>query len=162
MVNSVVAASRQSAANCDGISDGGFLPKANPLIRDAGALGGSANGLIGNPDTLSSNLEALSFDPEALSFNPDALSFDPETLSFDVGALIFDVLGRKSNCKSLISSNLRINPKNHLKKGIKFGKPTGRDEGARRRAILTWRRLGRACKLCREFKWRLSREMDGA
>ena len=130
-----------------------FSRKPTLLIRDAGALGGSANGLIGNPDTLSSNLEALSFDPdglsfdpEALSFNPDALSFDPETLSFDVGALIFDVLGRKSNCKSLISSNLRINPQNHLKKGIKFGKPTGRDEGARRRAILTWRRLGRACK----------------
>ena len=142
-----------------------FSRKPTPLIRDAGALGGSDNGLIGNPDTLSSNLEALSFDPdglsfdpEALGFNPDALSFDPETLSFDVGALIFDVLGRKSNCKSLISSNLRINPQNHLKKGIKFGKATGRDEGARRRAILTWRRLGRACKLCREFKWRLSPE----
>ena len=115
MVNSAVAASRQSAANCDGNSDGGFLPKANPLIRDAGALGGSANGLIGNPDTLSSNLEALSFDP-------DGLSFDPETLSFDVGALIFDVLGRKSNCKSLISSNLRINPQNHLKKGLRPGR----------------------------------------
>ncbi len=119
-----VAASRQSAANCGGNSNGGFLPKANPLIRDAGALGGSANGLIGNPDTLSSNPEALSFDPdglsfdpEALSFNPDALSFDPETLSFDVGALSFDVLGRKSNCKSLISSNLRINPQNQLKTG---------------------------------------------
>jgi hypothetical protein len=114
---SSVAASRQSAANCDRNSDGGFLPKANPLIRGTSALGGSANGLTGNPDTLSSNLEALSFDPEALSFNPDALSFDPETLSFDVGALIFDVLGRKSNCKSLISSNLRINHQNQLETG---------------------------------------------
>src|ERR1035441_10608083 len=100
-----------------GIQMAAFSRKPTLLIRDAGALGGSANGLIGNPDTLSSNLEALSFDPEALSFNPDALSFDPETLSFDVGALIFDVLGRKSNCKSLISSNLRINPQNHLKTG---------------------------------------------
>src|ERR1035441_3018193 len=107
-----------------GIQMAAFSRKPTLLIRDAGALGGSANGLIGNPDMLSSNLEALSFDPdglsfdpETLSFNPDALSFDPETLSFDVGALIFDVLGRKSNCKSLISSNLRINPQNHLKTG---------------------------------------------
>jgi hypothetical protein len=102
--------------------------QTTPLIHDAGALGGSANGLIGNPDALSSNLEALSFDPdglsfdpEALSLNPDALSFDPETLSFDVGALIFDVLGRKSNSKMLISSNLRINPQTHLKKGLWAG-----------------------------------------
>ena len=104
-------------ANCAEFQMTAFCQKPTHLIRDAGALGGSANGLIGNPDTLSSNLEALSFDPEALSFNPDALSFDPETLSFDVGALIFDVLGRKSNCKSLISSNLQINPQNHLKTG---------------------------------------------
>ena len=105
-----MAASRQSAANCDGNFRWRLSPETNPLIRDAGALGGSANGLIGNPDTLSSNLEALSFDP-------DGLSFDPEALSFDVGALIFDVLGRKSNCKSLISSNLRINPQNQLETG---------------------------------------------